>query len=104
MILKGGKISQKWVKIGKIAIFGIWGGGLDPKMGVFVPIWLDVVGSAEEFDLPRAGGEAFDHPVDLVGFVAGGANLFGVKKGDFGGGSRVGWGGGNGGVREAVLG
>lgn len=55
---------------------GILGKKGTPKTaGVSVPVGLDVVGAAEKFDFPRARRQPLDHPVDLVGFVAGGAHL-----------------------------
>lgn len=52
-----------------------WEKGAPKTAGVSVPVGLDVVGAAEKFDFPRARRQPLDHPVDLVGFVAGGAHL-----------------------------
>lgn len=40
-----------------------------------LPIGLDVVRSTKEFDLPGARRQSLDHSVNLVWFVAGGADL-----------------------------
>lgn len=40
-----------------------------------LPVGLDIVRSAEELDLPRAGRQPLYHAVDLIWFVAGGADL-----------------------------
>lgn len=40
-----------------------------------LPIGLDIVRSTKEFDLPGARGQSLDHSVNLVWFVAGGADL-----------------------------
>lgn len=42
-----------------------------------VPVGLDVVRPSKELDLPGSGGEPLNHAVDLVWFVAGGADLSG---------------------------
>lgn len=42
---------------------------------MLVPVWLDVVWATEQLDLPGSRGKSLDHPVDLIGFVAGGADL-----------------------------
>lgn len=40
-----------------------------------LPIGLDVVRSTEEFNLPGARRQSLDHSIDLIWFVAGGADL-----------------------------
>lgn len=50
-------------------------GGYKNWGGYLLPVGLDVVGASEEFDFAGAGGKSFDHPVDLVRFVAGGTDL-----------------------------
>lgn len=40
-----------------------------------LPVGLDVVRPTKELDLPGAGRQSLYHAVDLVGFVAGGADL-----------------------------
>lgn len=40
-----------------------------------VPVGLDVVGSTKEFNLSGPRRQPLYHPVDLVWFVAGGADL-----------------------------
>lgn len=42
---------------------------------LFLPVWLDIVRTAKEFQLACAGGQALNDAIDLVRFMAGGTNL-----------------------------